>query len=319
MLKIPRAFSYEIPMIRFFEEQAIDRLIKEIFLGKIKAKVDLRSFGNASMNSHQILRLDDSSVKVTPLFLAVAMDMPDTVKALVQCGADCNIRNVKTSNGLDSSSDIDLDNPLTYSIRKGFYNCFDAMVHDSDQYFRTEYEQTPLILAASMDRDKMVKKLITRIPIDINASDSAGATALVYAVGLSNIKATQLLLENGADPKWYSSSRKNLWHILVDSPNPLSMFDYLTPHIKDLIDVQDELGLSPLFTAVLKGDIPAIRALKISGANMERTTRNLAGSILKKYSLEYGKEIGLKEFANTVQRQDLDKDCVISALGTRKD
>ncbi|CAB0028951.1 unnamed protein product [Trichogramma brassicae] len=92
-------------------------------------------------------------------------------------------------------------------------------------------------------------------PMQVNARDNKGNTALHLAVECHNVKAVELLLSNGADPNLANEDRLTPMHIMCKINNDdelVKIFFKINDKRKQAVkvDAKDKLGRTPLQWAV---------------------------------------------------------------------
>jgi len=124
---------------------------------------------------------------------ATERDRVDTVGALIQAGADINIRN-----------NI-LDNPFLYASAEGLLEILKLTIDaKADTRLTNRFGGTALIPAAERGHVEVVNELLTRTDVDVNHVNRLGWTALLEAIILGNggtrhTEVVRLLVEAGAD------------------------------------------------------------------------------------------------------------------------
>lgn len=149
---------------------------------------------------------------------------------------------------------------------------------------RDERGATPLHLAAvtvNPDDPKEMLRFEQVIDILVSASVSVnvphpdtGTTALHHAVTLGNREATQRLLEGGAWPAVRCASTGITPLHIASSAGFYETLDILLSYVdSSLINVQDEIGRTPLHAAAYRGHLKCIRALVDHGGSLASKTK----------------------------------------------
>ena len=117
----------------------------------------------------------------------------ETVRALIQAGADINIR------------DNRLDNPFLYAGAEGLLEILRLTIDaKADTKLTNRFGGTALIPAAERGHVEIVNELLTRTDVNVNHVNNLGWTALLEAIVLSNggerhQRIVQLLVDHGAN------------------------------------------------------------------------------------------------------------------------
>ena len=117
----------------------------------------------------------------------------ETVRALIDAGADINIR------------DDRLDNPFLYASAEGLFEIVQLTIEaNADTRLTNRFGGTALIPAAERGHVEIVRELLTRTDVDVNHINNLGLTALLEAIILSDggerhQQIVQLLVDHGAD------------------------------------------------------------------------------------------------------------------------
>src|SRR5690606_4058652 len=130
----------------------------------------------------------------TAVVAATYNNQVDTVKALIQKGADINIR------------DNHLNNVLLYAGAEGLLEIVKLAIDaGADTKLTNRFGGTALIPASERGHVEVVNELLTRSDIDVNHINNLHWTALLEAVilgdgGEKHQQIVQLLVDHGADP-----------------------------------------------------------------------------------------------------------------------
>ncbi|PQP85108.1 hypothetical protein C0Q44_11650 [Paenibacillus sp. PCH8] len=138
---------------------------------------------------------EKDALERTPLMAAVHGNKINTVRMLVDAGADINLQDAR------------LDNLLLYASAEGMYVMVElAIAANADTSLTNRFGGTALIPAADRGHVEIVELLLTRSDVDVNHINNLGWTALLEAVilgdgGLRHQQIVGLLLKYGADPQ----------------------------------------------------------------------------------------------------------------------
>lgn len=124
----------------------------------------------------------------TPLMYAAVEGHRDVALLLISRGADVNALSNNHETALGRAAFQGREETVTALISSG-----------ANLELGGDYSATPLMLAASQDQIGTMKVLVTK-GASVNARDTTGDTALIYAIaGHGSIDTVKLLLEAGAD------------------------------------------------------------------------------------------------------------------------
>lgn len=174
--------------------------------------------------------------------------------------------------------------------------------HDS----RDEVGRTPLHYAAENNRKNVICYLVDN-GVDINAQDKCLDTALLIASRFGRKSAMTELLYLGADPNIKNSAGMTALHEVAWMSSNLNLVYYFKLHNAD-INAQDVNLDTPLHYAVNYGNHRMIQAFSRNGADPNLTNNQgmtalhcavqLNDTVAIQLLLNYGAEIGIKDFAN---------------------
>jgi ankyrin repeat protein len=129
----------------------------------------------------------------TPLMYAALYGDADSVRRLLEAGADPNARNESASTALMWA----VDDPAKTRL---------LLEHKADANARSENGRTPLLIAADRFGAAPVLKLLLDAGAHVNFAGLRGSTALGEAASIADEAAFRLLLDRGADPKTAGAS-----------------------------------------------------------------------------------------------------------------
>lgn len=134
--------------------------------------------------------LDDK--KRTPLTIAVGLDYAQTVKALLELGADVN--------QLGSVADQPLRTPVSIAARQGSADVMKILLDAKADVSKQDADgNSPLTSAAANNQWETMNVLLEHAA-NPDVKDQAGNTALIYAVSAGNLDATASILNHKANP-----------------------------------------------------------------------------------------------------------------------
>lgn len=239
--------------------------------------------------------------ETTPLMYAAAFGSAESVRILVDAGADVNARNAFAATALmwavndpakvkllvSKGADVNARSkqgrtPLLIAATSG--GSFDVVKFLLDSGARAtavdEMRQTALHAAACGDDTRVIRLLIAQ-GLDVNAADAVGFTPLMYAAANGNAVIVRDLIARGANVNAVSAPNVNppvkngqialgnFTPLLAASANanPEVVKALLDAGAK--VDVRDVRGMTPLMTAVATDhpDIASIRILLAKGAD----------------------------------------------------
>ncbi|MFZ4440889.1 MAG: ankyrin repeat domain-containing protein [Syntrophales bacterium] len=140
-----------------------------------------------------------------------------------------------------------------------------------------------VIINAAADGDVNTIRKLHNERININEKDSAGATALMYAIWKKKIDAAKYLIESGADIKVKDSRGNDALRYAIDY-NQLEIIAKLIENGADM-ELLDSLGNTPLTHAVLQiANVDAVKLMIRKGANVK--VRNAEDKTLLELALD---------------------------------
>ena len=165
-----------------------------------------REIRNATFIAGQIKTKDQSYSfqKKTPLMSAVRQNRVETVKVLIDNGADVNAK-------IQSSIEV---TALMIAARYGYTDIMKILIDNGAEVnTRSDGGYTALMRAARNGQTKAIKILIDN-DANINVYNNGGASALWHAAASNHLDIVKFLIENGANPE-------DIKNLPEQSSNPL--------------------------------------------------------------------------------------------------
>jgi ankyrin repeat protein len=249
--------------------------------------------------------------KRTPLSLAIQADFTNTVKTLLDLGADAN----RTAATGDESEK--LLSPLVLASRRGNVEVLKALLAaKADVSARMPDGSTPITAAAAAGHWPAVNLFLDH-KADPNTRDARGVTALLIATEKGDVKEVDILLEKGADPRLTDRQGRaplsltqspTLWKMLIDKgadvnvvsggATPLQYF--ITAGKLDLVKAWLEYKPDPL-VADRQGrtakELALHHAAETSSSYHVDMERREIAQLVEKYQNKYAEEQRAKEAA----------------------
>ena len=205
------------------------------------------------------------SAGYTPLHWASGAGQTRTVEILLVHGADVNARD-------DSGA-----TPLHLAAFNGHLKVLEMLIaKGADVNIRNVRLRIPLHNAAGKGFDEIVAKLL-RAKSDVNARDNMGMTSLHAAAMYGRCKVIELLAKNGAN----LNERDNSGNPALSIAIQFEQYDAVELLVRTLgsgattetraksaaLDIKNDLGLTPLHLAAMKGQDKTVALLLSSGAS----------------------------------------------------
>lgn len=189
----------------------------------------------------------------TPLIYAVEAKKAECARFFVESGADTTIMDNQNHTALDYANALGMVQ-LIESIAKDNSGNADA------------FGNTPLHQACHNGQGEVVKTMLAKGEMDINARNDDKETPLFLAVAENNILIAELLLEAGADANIPGGRGSNSpLHIAAANENE-HLVKSLLSHGAN-IDERNEDGETALIIAAIKGNNYIVGVLLDKGAN----------------------------------------------------
>ena len=260
----------------------------------------------------------------TPLMLAAENGALESVKALLEHGADANMRDPKGYTA------------LMLAAQNGHARCTKALSQYTDINIRNKEGYTALMFAVQQDNHEVFNCLLGGKKLKINKQDKTGQTALMLAAKHGNSDYVRTLLHKNADPnkknKFYDTALMAAIQfnhtacakiLLTKGANPKidNIYD-ITPLmvaaavgndkiVKELldqnvkIDKQDLGGQTALMFAAKKGHIICTQTLLARGANL--TKKSVFRYTAVMFASEQGYVGCLEALLSTLEKYDQKK------------
>jgi ankyrin repeat protein len=224
----------------------------------------------------------------TPLMWAAAEGHPDTMRMLIEAGADVHARSAlqnwerqRTLEPRDKWLPPGAFTPLLFAAREGCVECVKVLAAAKADVNAVDAEsQTGLILALINGHVDVAAELI-RSGIDVNMADRVGRTGLYAAVDLHTVPASNRPAPRETDD---SLSSLDVIRMLLDrGANPDAALRAQLPYRTKLDRGGDGAlgaGTTPLLRAAKAGDAAVIKLLLDKGANAKAATRNGVNGIM---------------------------------------
>jgi len=162
----------------------------------------------------------------TPLTIAIGMHFTNTVKELIDLGADVNKPGAPdpAADGSTETNDSTPRLPLNIAIRREYPDVLKLLLAaKADVNAKDADGSTALTTAASVGNWDFATQLL-EAGADVNAADAKGMSALLYAAAAANEKQVAALLARNADPRATDKSGRSglsltqageIWKMLV--------------------------------------------------------------------------------------------------------
>lgn len=230
-----------------------------------------------------------SNTSVTPLHFAASLGNQEIIQCLLDAGADVNATDKDGKSILIYSVLAKKVEAAKYLIGKGA----DVSIKDNENrtavdyanalglpYFIADvsvdsvgetdaYGNTPLHQSCFNGQSEVVKVMLAKGNVDVNAVNNAGETPLFTAVGRDNIYVSELLLDAGALPDKNTNEGVSPLHAAAANGNE-HMVDLLIRHNAD-INGRAKGGETALIIAAEKGLNNVVSTLLEKGADVTCT------------------------------------------------
>ena len=210
--------------------------------------------------------------KRTPIFAAALKGHYTTIKLLIEAGANVNARDENKQNLLlclasaKSEKHVKVNSEVVDTLLDTNIN-----VESRDKDGRTA-----LLWASALGKRAFVMALLTcRKPVDVNAANDRGKTALHFAAGNNQSEIVQLLLQHGASPQARSDGGWVPLHNAADKGH-VEVLSLLLQWSVD-VNATTSSGTTALHWAARNGHIDAVELL----LNQEGIKRNGKDSLDK--------------------------------------
>jgi ankyrin repeat protein len=224
----------------------------------------------------------------TPLMWAAAQGHAEMMRALIEAGADVNVRSTvvtwerqRTAEPREKWLPPGGLTPLLFAARDGCVECVKVLVSGGADINIIDPESHNALVLALMNGHFDVAAALIESGIDINSSDNVGRTALIAAVDAHTMPAS-----NRPAPKEADSTRTSLeivQMLLARGANVDAALRAQIPYRTKLDRGGDGVlgaGTTPLLRAAKAGDTPVVKILLEKGANPKASTRNGVNAIM---------------------------------------
>jgi ankyrin repeat protein len=224
----------------------------------------------------------------TALMWAAAEGHPETMRMLIEAGADVNARSAlqhwqrqRTQEPRDKWLPPGGLTPLLFAAREGCVDCVKVLASAKADINVVDAEsQTALILALINGHVDVAAELINS-GIDVNMSDRVGRTGLIAAVDLHTVPASNRPAPRETDDTLTSFDVISM--LIEKGANVNAALRAQIPYRTKLDRGGDGVlgaGTTPLLRAAKAGDTPVIRLLLEKGADPKAATRNGVNAIM---------------------------------------
>jgi ankyrin repeat protein len=212
----------------------------------------------------------------TPIVLGIQMSQVESVRMLIQCGADVNV-----------TPTYKCAPPLLFAAQNNHTALVQALLDaGADPNKPTDSQQTALYRAASLNNETTVRALLDK-GADVNSVDKDGSTALHIAANNNCFKVVALLLEHGANPSDRTCNGHAPIHYAAGHGNldmAVALVDagaaFRERSVKGSIDVVSALVLSKKCKAsasVITGRLKTVELLRNRRQNLTTVPEELCG------------------------------------------
>ena len=199
--------------------------------------------------------------KSRPVYVAIAAQQGESLKVLLNYGADAN---KAADNGLS---------PLHMSARSGCAACATTLIdHGALVNAPDESGMTPLALAAKSGHAETAEVLLAH-GAEVDYRDFNGLSPLFHAVDKAHPDVAALLLAQGADQRIRATNGLTLLMAAARNGDEATLQQLLQKGAR--VDARDNRGSTPLLEAVASGSVRCVQLLMEAGA--KATERNAKG------------------------------------------
>ena len=252
----------------------------------------------------------------TPLMYAAAIGSAESLKMLLDAGADVNAKNgldvtplhfagsdlVKVRLLVEAGANV---NAVSKSGRTALITVSGTpasvetvkllLSKGADPQVADRLQATALIQAAQANDSDTLRLLLSKAH-DINGGDRLGFTPLFYAAGHGNLAAVKLLIEKGADVNRAIASDITVRNgkIAISNMTPLMTAPMSSPEVVQTlikagakVNARDVRGMTPLMFAVASDNpnLEIIRALIDAGA--DKAIKSTDNELARDWALKY--------------------------------
>ena len=133
--------------------------------------------------------------------------------------------------------------------------------------FSNTLKQTPLMVAAK-EGHLQVMELLIKYGANVNKQDNNGDTPLSYAVMSQRLEVVQFLLENGSQISCINKEGATILHVACMYSTSTSIIDFFLSNGIS-IEAKDSQKRTPIFSAISRSNIEAVKFLISKKANIE--------------------------------------------------
>ena len=239
-------------------------LYPEAYQHKIMCLMSAIYHGHADI-VQEIINLDKDIIhrlhnsEILPLNFAIKHNKFELVKLLIENGADINL-----SDNIDSpltiaiaKQDVNLisylikkgvdinrvddqgNTPLVYAIEQQQFKVIDLLLENGVKLDVKSSKKSPLIAAIEIGNSDLVSTLIEK-GIDINNPDSQGNHFLIYAIEQKQFNIAKLLIEKGAAVNQSYDNETPLFAAILSGN--IDMVNYLLEHGANKDNISNDVG-----------------------------------------------------------------------------
>ncbi|KAJ6126631.1 hypothetical protein N7523_002243 [Penicillium sp. IBT 18751x] len=209
---------------------------------------------------------------MSPLHKAAYARLTDNVQALLDCGADVNLRTPAGQN--DGQTAI-------HYCAKGWNSAKGVIQllvdHGADVNSRDSQQRTPLLLTIEGNAQcEHTAEVLLDHGADICAKNERGRTVMHGAARQLSAKMLELLCQRGADVNWSDNNGETPLFMAIESPKVCKQ----SPNIIDVllqlgadINYKNSRGQNVLYPAICRSHLAAAQILLERGANVRNQDR----------------------------------------------
>lgn len=208
---------------------------------------------------------------------------------------------------------------LHFFTRKGLVKCVEACLHRGDNVEGIEGCNTPLLTAVSREVKPCIAlvSLLLDFKADVNTRGDHGNTPFLVSLGNVRLDFARMLLDHGANPHATNLQGEGALHILIPKGVDPALRKGIRNDIQRImleliegnidIEARTDFGLSPLYAAIISGNVEAVKKLAIRGVNLQGREREkppileavqdrrIEGFTICKILLQHGANITYKD------------------------